>query len=116
MNVDEVVLLFYQNNEVDEHNLKKLHSMNHPILEKFAKHSGPYATKADSEDVGGLQQVASLSVGAKVMLQKKLWTEAGLVNGVTDSENVSESALPLAVIIHFNEHSYIGPTFLGLPQ
>ncbi len=84
----------------------------------MAVHTGPGASKASSDDAGGLEAVVYIAHGARVMLTANLWTEVGLVNGtlgtVTDicyESGQGPPSLPIALTIKFD--SYSGPTLDG---
>ena len=66
---------------VVEHNVAKIKASGHPVATIKAVHSGPNASKASSEDAGGLESIICLASEARVMLTANLWVEMGLVNG-----------------------------------
>lgn len=66
---------------VAEHNINKLHACGQPVATIKAVHTGPNASKASSDDAGGLHPVVCLVRGARVMLCANLWVDMGLVNG-----------------------------------
>ncbi len=100
---------------VTEHNIRKLNDSNHPVAMIKAVHTGPGASKASSDDAGGLEAVVCIAHGARVMLTANLWTEVGLVNGTLGTVTAicyesgqGPPSLPIAVTIKFD--SYSGPT------
>ena len=66
---------------VAEHNVAKLCASGHPVAVLRAIHTGPGASKASTDDAGGLEPVVFIAHGARVMLSANLWVEVGLVNG-----------------------------------
>ena len=67
--------------------------------------------------MGSLQPQLLIANGAKVMLTRNLWTEAGLCSGsigkvlhIIHKDGDKPPALPIAVIVQFEE-GYIGPRF-----
>ena len=90
-------------------------SLNRPIAEILASHSGcREAKKADSDVAKGLEARLLLAKGCRVMLKANLWTECGLVNGSMGTiqdiiyEEQGPPSLPTAVFISFDQ--YEGPT------
>ena len=80
-----------------------------------AIHTGPNASKASSEDAGGLEPIICLAHGTCVMLTANLWVNMGLVNGamgtvvaICYSNGGTPSHLPVAVMVWFD--SYQSPT------
>lgn len=112
---DEALRLYPTARAVAEYNASKLRANGQPIAVIKAIHTGPDASKATSEDAGGLEPVVCLAHGARVMLSANLWVETGLVNGAlgTAVAICYESGkhppdLPVAVNVKFD--SYSGPT------
>ena len=100
---------------VVEHNITRLHASGHPVAIIKAVHSGPNASKASSEDAGGLESIVCLAHNARVMLTSNLWVDMGLVNGAMGTvmaicyrSGESPPNLPIAVTVRFD--SYRGPT------
>ena len=100
---------------VVEHNVSRLHASGQPIATIKAIHTGPNASKASSEDAGGLEPIICLAHGARVMLTANLWVDMGLVNGamgtvvaICYSNGGTPPHLPVAVMVRFD--SYQGPT------
>ena len=69
--------------------------------------------------MGGLESKNFLTIGARVMLSRNLWTEFGLCNGVmgyvydiTYKTRTVPPCLPVAVMVQFDEN-YIGPSFIA---
>ena len=100
---------------VFEHNLSTLRASGQAIATIKAVHSGPNASKASTDDSGGLEPIICIACGARVMLTSNLWTQAGLVNGAMGSvaaicyQSGGPPDLPAAVMVHFD--SYHGPTY-----
>ena len=100
---------------VVEHNVAKIKASGHPVATIKAIHSRLNASKASSEDAGGLESIICLASEARVMLTANLWVEMGLVNGAMGTvmaicyrNGESPPALPIAVTVRFD--SYRGPT------
>ena len=100
---------------VVEHNVARLRASGHPVATIKAIHTGPSASKASSEDAGGLESIICLAHNARVMLTSNLWVDMGLVNGAMGTvvavcyrNGESPPNLPIAVTVRFD--SYSGPT------
>ena len=78
---DDALRLYPTIEAVAEHNVAKLRASGQPIAVLRAAHTGPGASKATSDDAGGLEPVICIAHGARVMLSANLWVEVGLVNG-----------------------------------
>ena len=112
---DDAVHLFPTIEAVVEHNVSKLYACGQPVATIKAVHTGPNASKASSDDAGGLQPVLCLAKGARVMLSANLWVDMGLVNGAMGTvqaicyhEGAAPPDLPVAVTVLFDK--YYGPT------
>ena len=110
------VKLSFGNEKVAKDNYEELKQLNQPIATINAKHNNKTASKLSSDDMGSLMPQLLLSQGAKVMLTRNLWTEAGLCNGaigivkdIVYMTGCSPPALPVAVIVQFDDN-YIGPS------
>ena len=110
------VKLSFGNEKVAKDNYEELKQLNQPIATINAKHNNKTASKLSSDDMGSLMPQLLLSEGAKVMLTRNLWTEAGLCNGaigivkdIVYMTGCSPPALPVAVIVQFDDN-YIGPS------
>ena len=100
---------------VAEQNVAKLRASDQPIAVLRAVHTGPGASKATSDDAGGLEPVICIAHGARVMLSANLWVEVGLVNDALGTVEAicyegdqQPPDLPIAVTVKFD--SYSGPT------
>ena len=98
-----------------EYNINKLRASGEPIAMIKAIHAGPGASKASSDDAGGLESIVCIAHGARVMLTANLWVNVGLVNGAIGTvaaicyqDGQCPPDLPVAVTVNFD--SYIGPT------
>ena len=78
---DNAVHLFPTIEAVVEYNTNKLHACGQPGAIIKAVHTGPNASKASSDDAGGLQPVLCIARAAHVMFSANLWVDMGLVNG-----------------------------------
>ena len=78
---DDALHLYCTIESVAEHNVAKVHASGLSIAVLRAAHTGPGASKATSDDAGGLEPVICIAHGARVMLSANLWVEVGLVNG-----------------------------------
>ena len=105
------VHLFPTTDSDAEYIINQLRSISRPIATIKAVHTGHNASKASSEEAGGLDPIIHLAHEAKVMLIANLWVKAGLLNGAVGTvvsicyENGGPPDLPLAVMDY-----YIGPT------
>lgn len=118
-NVDRkrFVKLSFSNEKVASDNHEALMSLNVPVSQINARHSNKASVKLSSDDMGGLEPKLFLSISARVMLTRNLWTEKGLCNGsmgvvkdVIYHEGDSPPNLPLAVVVQFD--SYSGPSIV----
>ena len=112
----DCVKLSFGNKKVAEDNYQQLKKLNEPIAAINAKHNNSTAAKLSSDDMGSLMPQLLLSRGAKVMLTRNLWTDAGLCNGaigvvkdIVYNNACSPPVLPVAVVVQLDE-SYIGPS------
>ena len=112
---DDALRLYPTIEAVAEHNVAKLRASGQPIAVLRAVHTGPGASKATSDDAGGLEPVICIAHGARVMLSANLWVEVGLVNGALGTVEAicyegdqRPPNLPIAVTVKFD--SYSGPT------
>ena len=112
---DNALHLFPTVEAVVEHNVSKLHASGQPVATIKAVHTGANASKASSDDAGGLEPVVCLGKSARVMLSSNLWVDMGLVNGAMGTvqaicyrEGGAPPDLPVAVTILFDNYS--GPT------
>ena len=112
----DAVKLSFGNDKVAKDNYEQLKKLNKPIATINAKHNNKTAAKLFSDDMGSLMPQLLLSEGAKVMSTRNLWIEAGLCNGaigivkhIVYTNDGSLPALPISVIVQFDE-SYIGPS------
>ena len=110
------VKLSHSNKDVAENNFNALHSLGSPIATIPALHNKKAAAKCSSDDMGGLDPKLLISVGARVMLTRNLWTDAGLCNGATGLvknviyNDLDSSSFPIAILVKFD--NYVGPSFL----
>ena len=91
-----------------------LQASGHPIATIKAVHTGPNASKASSEDAGGLESITCLTCGARVMLTSNLVNGAmGTVVAICYRIGDSPPNLPIAVTVKFD--SYTDGTVLIIP-
>ena len=110
----QILHLLYTVKAVVEYNISQLRDLNRPIATIKAIHTGHNASRASSEDAGGLDPVIHLAQMARIMLTANLWIDVGLVNGAVGTvisicyERGGPPDLPLSVMIKFDK--YTGPT------
>lgn len=107
--------LAYTNEAVAQMNFEKLQELKSPIISINAKHNNGKAKSVSSADFG-LEPVLNLCEGARVMLTRNVWVEAGLCNGtmgfvkhVIYKASEKPPALPIALVVFFED--YCGPDF-----
>ena len=112
---EEALRLFPTTAAVAEYNVDKLRASGEPIAMIKAIHAGPGASKASSDDAGGLEPVVCIAHGARMMLTANLWVSVGLVNGAMGTvvaicyqDGKCPPDLPVVVMVRFD--SYRGPT------
>lgn len=112
---DLALHLYPTTQAVANHNVNKQHANGQPVAVIKAIHTGPGASKASSEDAGGLEPVICITHGARVVLCANLWVDVGLVNGALGTvmaicydSGQCPPDLPVAVMVRFD--SYAGPT------
>ena len=111
------VKLSFGNKKVAEDNYEALKTLGVPIAKVEALHSRKSASKLSSDDMGGLSKTVFLSVGARVMLLRILWTDVGLCNGalgivhsIVYASDYGPPLLPVAIMVQFDS-TYTGPSF-----
>ena len=106
--------------DMGDFNEKGIQRLNKPIARSLAKHNCTQASKASPAEADNLYNELYLAKGAKVVLTKNLWSEAGLVNGsqgfikhiIYDEGNpANASSMPDMLLVHFP--GYKGPSCLG---
>ncbi|XP_059070787.1 uncharacterized protein LOC131860397 [Cryptomeria japonica] len=108
---DNDVHLFFTNDNVQNHNRKKLYSLKQLVACSIAKKLGNVnATEGSSHDE--LDMELLISKNARVMLTSNLWIEAGLVNGalgyiqkIVYKTRCMPPEPPLYVMVKFDNYS-----------
>ena len=115
---DKVTHLYCTNREVAERNIECLKRVGEPIVLMKAKHSGE-GSKGSVNDSQGLNKLIYLCKGAKILVTKNIWQQAGLCNGasviVVDmifDREYNATDLATCAIVDFGS-SYTGPSFYG---
>ena len=110
------VKLSFGNEKVAKDDYEELKQLRQLIATINAQHNNETALKLSSDEMGSLMPQLLLSQGAKALLTRNLWTEAGLCNGaigivkdIVYMARCSPPALPVAVIVQFDDN-YIGPS------
>ena len=113
---EDAVRLFFKNEDVNNHNNKRLLSLNKPIAQINAHHSSATARNLDADEFSGLEPIIFIAKGATVMLTMNIWASVGLCNGANGTvvdiiyqHDHQPPLLPIAVIIEFDNYS--GPLF-----
>ena len=114
---DNSVMLCSINKDLTEHNIYKMKSLGHPIAPIKAVNNNSLAKEAESSTAGGLPKITIMAKGAKMILTRNLWKEAGLNNGATCfvryilyAQDHKPPELPFLVLVHCPQ--YKGPSFL----
>ena len=113
----DALRVYYTNEEVREYNHRRLMENNAPVMKITARHTGPKASRASSDEADNLEAEICLCIGARIMLSKNLWTEHGLVNGAMGTvKDIFWKAgqdpttdMPYGLMVEFD--SYSGPVF-----
>lgn len=108
----------YSNEKVAKDNYTALENLNNPVIQINAQHNNSQAKNLSADDMGGLQPTLYIAKSARVMLTRNLWTAVGLCNGAVGTvlhiiyaEGQCPPALPIAIIVQFDEKDYSGPCF-----
>ena len=113
----DAIRIFPTRAAVASFNEKVLRESGNPVKRLVAKHpsGGRDARKASDDDAGGLAQQLLFSVGSKVMLTQNLWTQTGLVNGISGVvedfvwlDPMDIQSLPSVIFVALKD--YKGPT------
>ena len=110
------VKISYGNEQLAKDNYESFKKLGQPIIPIHAIHNNKTATKLPANDMGDLSPTLLPSKGAKVMLTKNLWTDAGLCNGsmgtvkdIIYKDGDSPPALQLQIVVQ-SDNNYIGPS------
>lgn len=113
----EAVGVFAHKADAHDLNLDKLCHLRKPIARIKALHSGGYvASKASTDEAGGLESTLVIAEGARIMLTANLWIAKGLCNGTVGTvvhvvyESGGPPALPSFIVCRFP--SYSGPSLI----
>ena len=114
---DNAVMLCSRNKDLKQHNIYKMKSLGNPIAPVKAVNNNSLAKEAEPSTAGGLHKIIIMAKGAKMVITRNLWKEAGLNNGTTCTvryilylEGRKPPELPVLVLVHCPQ--YRGPSFL----
>ncbi|WAR11596.1 PIF1-like protein, partial [Mya arenaria] len=110
VNLDDFLHVFATNAQVDAHNMERLNRLPGEIISLYAVDKKPSSLKSfnfSEKDsfTGGLPQVVTLKIGARVILTRNVDVSDGLTNGTQGrvlDVKFSSSGAPVAVIILFD--------------
>ena len=77
---DNSILLCAYNKDLKKHNIYKLKSLNQPIAAVKSVNNCSNAKTAETSTAGNLPKNTILAKGAKMVITRNLWKEAGLNN------------------------------------
>jgi len=77
----DAVRVFTTNERADSYNFEKIRQLGEPIARIDAKNSTKEAHARSAQSMGNVDNILFVCQGAKVMLTRNLWKEAGLMNG-----------------------------------
>ena len=80
---DNAVMLCSRNKDLKQHNIYKMKSLGNPIAPVKAVNNNSLAKEAEPSTAGGLHKKIIMAKGAKMVITRNLWKEAGLNNGTT---------------------------------
>ena len=116
---DSATMLCAQKADMGNFNERRIQRLNQPICCSLSKNNCAEARNSSTNDADNLYNELFLAKGAKVVLTKNLWSEAGLVNGsqgfikhiIYDEDNPADAnSMPDMLLVHFP--GYKGPSCL----
>ena len=106
--------------DMGDFNERGIKRLGQPICRSLAENNCPQAKESSSNEAENLMNELYLAKGAKVVLTKNLWSQAGLVNGAqgtvkyiiyAEGSQTSADTMPDMLLVHFP--GYKGPSFLS---
>ena len=117
---DNAILLAAMKKNLISFNKMNLLKLGNPIFKVEAINEPPSGASVDSDQAEGLHQTLFISVGARIIITRNLWTEVKICNGamgtirhiVFSSNNTSP--LPDLIFVEFDRYEGPTPTYPGL--
>ena len=113
---DNATMICACNDDLKAYNIYRIKALKQPIAPVKSVNKGEPAKKAKASAAGGLPLRIIMAKGAKMVITRNLWKEAGLVNGahctvryIVYAKGRKPPELPDLVLVHCPQ--YRGPSF-----